>query len=66
VTFQLCVYGVSAIKYRILTALIVTAAQEDGAVGRLVTRLSPVITARFNWRNGVFNVDLRELARMWG
>lgn len=58
--------GASAVKYDILTALLVTAAQDDGAKARLALRLSLVITARFNWRLGHFNVGQRELARMWG
>lgn len=58
--------GASAIKYDILTALLTTAAQEDGLRSRLALRLSLIITARFNWRSGVFNIGLTELARLWG
>ena len=58
--------GSSAIKYDVLTALLVTVAQDSGSLGRLAGRLSLVITARFNWRLGVFTVGLTELARMWG
>jgi len=58
--------GASAVKYDILTALLVTVAQENTAIGRLASRLALVITARFNWRNGHFIVGQRELARMWG
>ncbi|MBL4811116.1 MAG: hypothetical protein JKX69_01875 [Rhodobacteraceae bacterium] len=58
--------GASAIKYDILTALLVTTACGDAGTARLSLRLSLLITARFNWRRGVFAVGLRELARMWG
>ena len=58
--------GSSALKYDVLTALLVTAAQGDAVDGRLALRLSLLITARFNWRAGTFTVGLREMARMWG
>lgn len=58
--------GASAIKYDILTALLTTAAHEDGPRGRLALRLSLIITARYNWRQGRFNIGLKELARLWG
>lgn len=56
----------SAVKYDILTALLVTAAQGDAVEARLALRLSLLITARFNWRNGCFAVGQKEMARMWG
>lgn len=58
--------GSAAIKYDILTALLAMSAQADGPKARLALRLSLVITARFNWRLGRFNVGQRELAKMWG
>ena len=58
--------GASAIKYDILTALLVTAARGDPVEARLSLRLSLLITARFNWRRGTFAVGQREMARMWG
>lgn len=58
--------GAAAIKYDILTALLVTSARGDGAEARLALRLSLLITARFNWRTGLFAVGQREMARMWG
>ena len=58
--------GASAIKYDVLTALLVTAARGDGVESRLALRLSLLITARFNWRTGTFAVGQREMARMWG
>ncbi|MCB1347363.1 MAG: hypothetical protein KDK11_01475 [Maritimibacter sp.] len=58
--------GASAIKYDVLTALLVTAARGDGVEARLALRLSLLITARFNWRTGTFAVGQREMARMWG
>ncbi len=58
--------GASAIKYDILTALLVTAARGDPVEARLSLRLSLLITSRFNWRRGTFAVGQREMARMWG
>lgn len=58
--------GSASAKYDVLTALLVTASQAEGVEARLVLRLSLLITARFNWRRGVFAVGQRELARMWG
>ncbi len=58
--------GASAIKYDILTALLVTAARGDPVEARLSLRLSLLITARFNWRRGTFAVAQKEMARMWG
>lgn len=58
--------GSSSLKYDLLTALLVLSAQDAGPRARLALRLSLVITARFNWRQGQFAVGLRELARMWG
>lgn len=59
-------HGASAVKYDVLTALLALAAQDESPKARLALRLSLVITARYNWRSGAFNVGLRELARMWG
>jgi len=58
--------GAAAIKYDILTALLVTASNAEAVEGRLAMRLSLLITARFNWRSGVFCVGQSEMARMWG
>jgi len=58
--------GSSALKYDILTALLVTSAQGPAVEARLALRLSLLITARFNWRLGTFSVGQREMARMWG
>jgi hypothetical protein len=58
--------GAAALKYDILTALLVTAAQGDPVSARLSLRLSLLITARFNWRRGTFAVGQKEMARMWG
>lgn len=54
------------IKYDILTALLVMAAQGSSTQARLSLRLSLVITARYNWRLGVFAVGQKELSKMWG
>lgn len=58
--------GSAALKYDVLTALLVMAAQGESMEARLSMRLSLLITARFNWRSGTFAVGVRELARMWG
>ncbi len=58
--------GASALKYDIVTALLVTAARGDKVEARLALRLSLLITARFNWRLGTFAVGQKEMARMWG
>ena len=58
--------GSAAIKYDILTALLVTAARGDPVAARLALRLSLLITARFNWQSGTFAVGQAEMARMWG
>jgi len=58
--------GASALKYDILTALLVSAARGEPDQARLATRLSLLITARFNWRTESFAIGLREIARMWG
>ncbi len=58
--------GASAIKYDILTALLVLATRGDAVESRLSLRLSLLITARYSWRAGTFAVGQREMARMWG
>ena len=58
--------GAAALKYDVITALLVTAAQGDPVEARLALRLSLLITARFNWQSGTFAVGLREMAAMWG
>ncbi|MEX0338711.1 MAG: DnaA N-terminal domain-containing protein [Arenibacterium sp.] len=58
--------GAQAIKYDVLSALLVVAAQGEPVAARLALRLSLVITARYNWRAGFFAVGQKELARMWG
>lgn len=55
-----------AVKYDILSALLVLAAQGESAKARLALRLSLLITTRYNWRVGTFCVGQREIARMWG
>lgn len=55
-----------ALKYDILTALMVLGAQDDGVDGRLARRLALLITARFSWRTESFAVGTREIARLWG
>ena len=58
--------GSSAIKYDILTALLVTSARGDALTARLALRLSLLITARYNWRSERFAVGQTEMASMWG
>ena len=58
--------GSAALKYDVLTALLVLAAQGGAVEARLALRLSLLMTARYNWRSGRFAVGLRELGRMWG
>lgn len=58
--------GAGALKYDILTALLVTSTCGDPVIARLSLRLSLLVTARFNWRRGTFNVGQTEMARMWG
>lgn len=55
-----------ALKYDILTALLVMGTCGSAEQGRAALRLSLVMTARYNWRLGHFAVGQRELARMWG
>lgn len=58
--------GAAALKYDIISALLVTASRGDAVEARLALRLSLLITARFNWRTGCFAVGQKEMARMWG
>lgn len=58
--------GAHVLKYDILSALLVLAAQGDATDARLALRLSLLITARYDWQRDRFNVGLREIARMWG
>lgn len=58
--------GAHVIKYDILSALLVLAAQGDAGEARLALRLSLLITARYDWQRARFNVGLREIANMWG
>jgi DNA-binding MarR family transcriptional regulator len=56
----------AAVKYDILTALLVLGAQDAGTDGRLAGRLALLITARFNWQRESFASGTREIARLWG
>tara|TARA_R110002051_G_scaffold4386_3_gene23367 strand:+ start:4465 stop:5142 length:678 start_codon:yes stop_codon:yes gene_type:complete len=58
--------GAHVLKYDILSALLVLAAQGDATNARLALRLSLLITARYDWQRDRFNVGLREIARLWG
>lgn len=55
-----------AIKYDIISSLLILATCGTATQARLSVRLSLVITARYNWRLGRFGVGQKELARMLG
>ncbi len=52
-------------KYDLLTALGCHALGADRSTQRLVLRFVTLITARYNWRQGVLTVGQREIARLW-
>lgn len=56
----------SSMKYDLLSALLAVAAGGEPLPSRLALRISLIITARYNWRRGLFGVAQTELARMWG
>lgn len=58
--------GSAAIKYDMITALLVTCTCADAVTARLALRLSLLITARYNWRAAHFAVGQNEMAAMWG
>lgn len=52
-------------KYDILTALGCHALAAPPAAQRLVLRFLTLVTARYNWRQGILHVGQREIARLW-
>lgn len=52
-------------KYDILTALGCFALGAAPGLQRLVLRFLTLVTARYNWREGVLHVGQREIARLW-
>lgn len=52
-------------KYDLLTALGAHALGSAPGHQRLVLRLITLVTARYNWRQGVLHVGQREIARLW-
>lgn len=52
-------------KYDLLTALGCHALGSPPAVQRLVLRFLTLVTARYNWRQGILHVGQREIARLW-
>ena len=52
-------------KYDLLTALGCHALGSAAGLQRLVLRFVTLITARYNWRQGVLHVGQREIARLW-
>ncbi len=52
-------------KYDILTALGCHSLSADAGVQRLTLRFLTLVTARYNWRQGILHVGQREIARLW-
>jgi hypothetical protein len=52
-------------KYDLLTALGCHALGSPPGVQRLVLRFITLVTARYNWRQGLLHVGQREIARLW-
>lgn len=52
-------------KYDLLTALGCHALGSPPGLQRLVLRFITLVTARYNWRQGVLHVGQREIARLW-
>ena len=55
----------SSLKYDLLTALSVAGLHQDSRHQISLSRLTLLITARYNWRLDEFCVGQRDLARMW-
>ena len=55
----------SSLKYDLLTALSVAGLHQDARHQISLSRLTLLITARYNWRLDEFCVGQRDLARMW-
>ena len=55
----------SSLKYDLLTALSVAGLHQEGRHQISLSRLTLLITARYNWRLDEFCVGQRDLARMW-
>ncbi|GLQ35985.1 hypothetical protein GCM10007939_22690 [Amylibacter marinus] len=54
-----------SIKYDLLTAISIAGLAGSPSFQTSMTRLSAVLTARYNWRLDEFSVGQRDLARMW-
>jgi hypothetical protein len=52
-------------KYDLLTALGCHALGSPPGIQRLVLRFVTLVTARYNWRQGLLHVGQREIARLW-
>ena len=52
-------------KYDLLTALGCHALGSPPGLQRLVLRFLTLLTARYNWRQGILHVGQREIARLW-
>ena len=52
-------------KYDLLTALGCHALAAPPSVQRLILRFLTLVTARYNWRQGILHVGQREIARLW-
>lgn len=64
-TKRLTGINASSLKYDLLTALTVAGLHLDARHQMSTTRLTLLITARYNWRSDEFCVGQRDLARMW-
>lgn len=54
-----------SMKYDLLTALGCYALTQPPGIQRLALRFLTLITARYNWRQGILQVGQREIARLW-
>lgn len=52
-------------KYDLLTALGCHALASGPGLQRVVLRFITLVTARYNWRQGILHVGQREIARLW-
>lgn len=58
--------GSGAVKYDILTALTVAGLNGSVRDHLSMSRLTAVITARYNWRTDELSMGQREMAQLWG
>ena len=58
--------GAGVIKYDLLTALAVHGLNGSAAEQLSMSRLSAIITARYNWRTEELTMGQSEMSRLWG